>query len=123
MNRRGSSLIGILVAAVVLIVLFFVVLGMNPFGKGHEPTRADKKDTNVIAGSFARGNDAVCINNLRSCRQAIEVAKGAEGKPPASLDEMREVKSISKCPIGGEEYVYDPSTGVIRCPHPGHQKY
>jgi len=28
-----------------------------------------------------------------------------------------------KCPVGGEPYQYDPSSGRIWCIHPGHEKF
>lgn len=122
-RSAGFSLIGLLIVIVILGLAFLVVLRMNPFGGGHGPTRADKKDTNMISGSFARGRDAVCITNLQNCRQAVEMQKTTEGKPPTTFGEIPSIKSIDHCPIGNEPYVYDPGTGAVRCPHPGHEKY
>ena len=39
------------------------------------------------------------------------------------LSEMKEISSISKCPVGGEAYTYNPQTGEVHCPHPGHERY
>ena len=122
--NRGFSMIGMLVAAAIIIILFILIAnyGSNIFG-GHTPQRADKQDRTIVSGSKARANDAVCMNNIRQVKAAIEMAKSSEGKPPETLDELKLGRDLTKCPIGGEPYQYDPQTGTVHCPHPGHEKY
>ncbi|GMV37395.1 MAG: hypothetical protein AMXMBFR61_19030 [Fimbriimonadales bacterium] len=124
MREQGFSLIGsIIVVALVLVLALFFIYG-SPLWEKREPQRADKRDTNVITGSKARANDAVCMNGLRQVRYAIDMEKMSSGAPPASLQSLSGVpKEMLVCPIGGEPYQYDPGSGTVRCPHPGHERY
>jgi len=43
---------------------------------------------------------------------------------PKTLAEVRGLgNDMKQCPIGKEPYEYDPATGKVHCPHPGHEKY
>lgn len=90
--------------------------------------RKDKVGETVVGQSMARSKDAVCMNNLRQIRDAVEIAKtsGADDADalPKTLAEVRGLgNDMKQCPIGKEPYEYDPATGKVHCPHPGHEKY
>lgn len=85
--------------------------------------RADKEGETVVGQSMARAKDAVCMDNLKQIRMAIQVQQGAEEEPPPSLDGLKLPKEMLYDPIGKEPYEYDPETGKVKCPHPGHGKY
>ena len=122
--NRGSSLIGMLVAAAIVMILIIIFVKVAPdfLGAGGSP-RKDKVGHTIIGTSKARAEDAVCMTDLRQVRDAIEMAKTTEGQPPTTLSELKLPKEFGYCPIGQEPYVYDPKTGTVRCVHPGHEKY
>jgi len=61
-----------------------------------------------------------CAGNLQQIRMAIQMAT----QKPHSLSDLTNKNPTLQmtCPVGGELYKYDPSTGQIGCVHPGHQK-
>ena len=71
----------------------------------------------------AQAEDTVCRSNLNQIRMAIQMRRTTEDQPPASLEETKLGENFYKCPLGGERYQYDPSTGNVFCPHLGHEKY
>lgn len=119
----GNSLIGILVAVVILIglVLFFVFGGFGMSGASSE--RKDKVGTTIIGKSMARAKDAKCMEYLKQVRMAIEMNTSVEDEKPESLATLKLPAEVIQCPIGKEPYVYDPKTGKVMCPHPGHENY
>jgi hypothetical protein len=42
---------------------------------------------------------------------------------PASLNELGLPASMLVCPVSQQPYQYDPATGQVRCPTPGHMRY
>lgn len=114
---RGLGLIEVLVVAVLLIALAAFLLPRYLGG------RAGGK---VVRAPITVARDAVCRTDLNSVRQSIQAAAAGDpdGRPVGSLDELRELTpDLKRCPVGGEPYVYDPRTGQVRCPHPGHESY
>ncbi|MBI3721258.1 MAG: hypothetical protein HY248_01790, partial [Fimbriimonas ginsengisoli] len=70
--------------------------------------------------------DEVCKSNLSQAREAVKIARmGApDGKAPDTLEELHLGSSFTKCPIEPHEpYNYNPATGEVTCPHPGHGDY
>jgi hypothetical protein len=71
-------------------------------------------------------SSAACRSNLETVRSLVAAAKAADqnGRCPASLSDVGGVtESMTKCPLGDEPYIYDPSTGQVHCQHPGHEGY
>ena len=68
----------------------------------------------------------VCAKNLATIRQVIKTRE-AEGDPyPTNLEVVAHTleaspQDILYCPGGGGRYEYNPETGEVRCPHPGHE--
>jgi prepilin-type N-terminal cleavage/methylation domain-containing protein len=117
-SRQGFSLIEILVVMVIVVILssitYSVFFGHSknaPPGKAHNP--------------IERAHDSECINNVHQVHLAILAADAGdtEGKHPASLDELKLPKEMLSCPVGHQPYVYDPATGEVHCPYPGHEKF
>jgi hypothetical protein len=111
-------LIEILVVMVIIVILFAVVSGVlfghnknAPPGKGHTPTE--------------RAHDVECMNNVHQVHLAIMAAQAGDtdGKNPASLQELKLPAEMLTCPVGKVPYVYDPATGEVHCPYPGHEKF
>lgn len=113
---RAFTLVEILVVVVIMIVIAAVLF---PRIAGNSRTKDGKAATPT-----ARAHDVECISNLRSCRQAIEVAKaGDDTKFPSSLAELKLPSEVTHCVVSKQEYVYNPQTGEVHCPYPGHTSY
>lgn len=113
-NRRGFALIEILVVLVIILVLAGGYLGLRGKGKSNEksvPVRAMQKAESVE-----------CQSNLNQIRQSVMMDTQTGEAPPARID-TGATASISKCPISGQPYGYDPQTGKVWCTTPGHEKY
>ena len=117
---RGFSLIELLIAVLLLALL---AGGAMYYVNGGGATQTTEHGTRKVTPK-TRAHDVECQSNLRQVRMAIGMAHDGDpdAKYPASLDELRDISSIRKCPDGGENYTYDPQTGEIHCPHPGHEK-
>lgn len=124
--RRANSLVGLLAAVAIIAVLAVVLLhGQNVFGSTQgAPMRKDGKGKTILGASLARAKDAVCIEDIRQVRESLQINRDeVDNKWPATLQDLRLPPEFYKCPIGGEPYQYDPNTGVVKCVHPGHEKY
>ena len=104
----------VLVIICIMAVVYFV-------GSG-ESKRADKKGSTTVGAAILAAHDTECIEHLRQLRQSLQIA-GTSGDYPQTLEETNLGEEFYKCPLGGERYEYDPSTGKVKCPHPGHGKY
>jgi prepilin-type N-terminal cleavage/methylation domain-containing protein len=116
---RGFSLIELLVVAALLVALGGGLAYFYLGGKSGKP--GERRVT-----PLSKAHDTECLSNIRSVRQSIAAAHAgdADEKYPASLAELRELpRELRACPVGKEPYVYDPSTGEVHCPHPGHENY
>lgn len=125
--RRGSALVGTLITIAIILVLVVVFMrggcGSMLSAGGSSP-RADGKGITVPGLVKAEAQDDVCREQLAQIRQMIQVREAdADDKPPASLSCLNLPDSMLHCPIGHEAYLYDPATGTVKCPHPGHGKY
>jgi len=104
----------------ILAVGFMVGFGPNA-GKS---ARKDGLGKTIPGAARLKAVDAVCQSNLSQARQLVMVAQqSSDDNPPATLDEVPGIKSVSSCPIGKEFYTYDSTTGKVACPHPGHENY
>ncbi len=123
MNKRsGQTLVATLIVIVIMAMLA-VVLMNGSLGPG-KSARKDGLGTTIPGAAKLAARDDQCRSNLGQLRSAIMIARSnADDEPPASLDETRIGKDFYQCPIGKEAYVYDPKTGEVHCPHPGHEKY
>lgn len=123
--RRGQTLVGLLIVIAIMAVLAVAVMRPWAVGGTAKPARADGKGTTVPGLVKLKAEDTVCRSNLEQVRLAIQVATSSgEDTFPASLGELRGLpKDFLSCPLGHEPYAYDPTTGTVRCVHPGHEKY
>ncbi|MGV3615094.1 MAG: type II secretion system protein [Fimbriimonas sp.] len=127
MNRRGNSLVGMMATIAIIGVLAVGMFYGSGMLKGG-PAKSGRKDglgKTVPGMAKLSAKDTVCRNNLSQVRSAIQIAQTASGDdvPPQTLEETRIGSSFYECPIGKERYAYDPATGQVGCPHPGHEKY
>lgn len=101
-------------------VVWYITGGNNQFV---DNPRADREGKTMIGRAAATAKDSKCQNQLSQVRQGITIQQDpVENTFPENLEALR-LGSITACPIGGEAYVYDPASGMVYCPHPGHEKY
>lgn len=120
-ERGFFTLIGLLLALVIIgILLSLYGLPAGTGGAGGTGSSGDA--VTIVGGTKGRAQDVVCRNNLAQLRAAIGIQAGASGVNPPSLDGIQAGVDLA-CPEGGEPYEYDPSTGQVRCVHPGHGNF
>ncbi len=120
-TKRGQTLVAALI--VIVIILILLVVFLRPTG-GQSP-RADKKGYTVLGLARYSALDTECKSDLDQVRLALTTAKSSNGDDtfPATLEDLHIGAQFYKCPVGGERYIYDPQTGEVHCPHPGHEKF
>ncbi len=114
------------VVVIILILAIVLFKGSSVFGVagGKAPTpRKDGNGTTVLGRVRFEAKDAVCQSNLSQVRMAITLAHQSNDEFPARLEETKIGNDFYACPIGHERYTYDPATGKVTCPHPGHEDY
>lgn len=127
MNRRGHTLVGLLAAMAIIAILsvgLFYGSGMLSGGQA-KSARKDGKGKTIPGLAKLQAEDTVCRTNLGQLRAGIQIAQTNSGDdvPPQTLEETRLGAQFYSCPLGKEPYTYDPTTGQVSCPHPGHEKY
>lgn len=126
-TKNGSSLVGLLASAgiiMVCIVVFMYGSKHGLFGIGiHKSTRKDNLGITVPGAARDAALDTVCKSNLSQIRQSIAFYKESNGQPPASLKDLQLPQELLHDPIDHSAYVYDPTTGTVHCTHPGHENY
>lgn len=126
MKRGGWTLVSTLVTIALLGVLAVAVTtgGFGTLRSGETP-RADGKGKTVPGLVKAKAEDEVCRSNLGQVRQALQMAQTSseDNAFPATLEDLRLGTGFQRCPMGKEPYQYDPATGTVRCPHPGHENF
>jgi len=125
MNRiRGNSMVGLLVAVVIIMLLMVGTFYGSGMFKG-EPTsqRADGKGKTVYGAAMYSAKDSVCRNNLSQIRASLRISAIGDETLPTFLEDTKLGSQFYQCAVGGERYNYNSSTGEVSCPHPGHEKY
>jgi len=124
--QRGQTMIAsLIVMAIILILAVFLLRGYTNGHLGTGSARKDKLGNTIPGAAIAGAKDDVCRSNLSQDRAAIQIyhtTNGDEGFPP-TMDDFRLGNDFEYCPLGHEKYVYNPQTGEIHCPHPGHEKF
>ena len=115
--ERGWATIAELLVGLVIIGLLMAFLLPRYLGK----------DAGVSKSPVQRARDIECMNNLRSLRQSIDMYRIDHEGPPPNLESLASTYTsagtLFRCPVGGENYIYDANSGSVRCPHPGHERY
>jgi len=124
-RQKGQTLVATLVVVAIMAVLAVAMLRPWAVGGTAKPSRADGKGETVPGLVKLKAEDTVCQSNLSQVRSFIVIARSnADDQAPASLSEIQGLpKDFESCPLGHEPYQYDPTTGTVKCVHPGHEKY
>ena len=122
-TKRGSAILSVVGAMVIIAILAIVLMNGGFGGRDPKTLRKDGKGYTVLGAARYAAIDEVCKENLRSVRQGIQLQKTTDDANPATLEDTRIGQQFYKCPVGKEAYKYDPATGLVNCPHPGHEKY
>ncbi|MFM9872637.1 MAG: hypothetical protein ACKVQS_04120 [Fimbriimonadaceae bacterium] len=123
-NHSGNSLVGVLVAVFIVILAIVIFTTGGNFLGGKSAERADGKGETLIGKGIYRGKDATCMSNLGQLRSGITIATDpVENTFPQALEDTKLGTQFYACPVGEERYNYDPMTGIVSCPHKGHEKY
>ncbi|MDM7461145.1 MAG: hypothetical protein P3X24_005780 [bacterium] len=117
-------LVGVLVSVAILGVLLMVWLYYGSAGGASNATPATAPPPASRVGEVRQAAESVeCRNNLSQIRQAIQIRTTTEETYPASLQELGLPETMLRCPVSGQPYQYDPTTGQVRCTTPGHMSY
>lgn len=120
-ERRGFALIEILIVIVLIALLaggYFAFRGRS----GQEPPPRFPGEAQTLPGrAIQKGQSAECMNNLNQLRQMIQMGTIDTGTYPPALDPDWRV--ALQCPVSGYAYQYDPVSGKVYCPTPGHERY
>jgi hypothetical protein len=119
--RSGSaSMIGLLIStAIVLVAVWWIWL--RPAGGVEKPKRFANEATNPIGSALQRGQSVDDMNNIKQLGLAIQMEKDQTGSYPAALDPKWGIPL--KSGVSGYDYKYDPTTGRVWDPTPGHEAY
>ena len=125
--KRSFTLVSTMITIVIMAILMVVVItgGFGTFSStGRSSPRPDGKGETVLGLTKLAAQDDVCRSNLGQARAAIAVAQTAgEDSNPPSLADIKLPAKMKRCNVGGEDYIYDPASAQIKCPHPGHEKF
>lgn len=113
--RFGFTMIGLVVALAIIAILAGVVYGLVGSGGTGQ---GEKKS--IPARAIEKAESVECQSNLNQPRQAVSMQTMSGEPAPKSLEELN-LGSISKCPVSGQPYGYDPATGRVWCRE--HPKY
>ena len=122
--RRGQTLVAsLIVIAIIGILAVALMKGSGMFSGEAKSPRKDGKGTTTMGLAQYKARDEVCRSNLGQVRMSININTSTDEEHPATLQDLKLPAEFMRCPIGKEPYVYDPATGQVDCPHPGHEKY
>jgi prepilin-type N-terminal cleavage/methylation domain-containing protein len=113
--KRAFSLVELLVVIAVLAIAAAYFLprylgGTSLDGKKHK-------------SPIEAAHGVECQSYLLQVRQGINMSKINDEKLPETMAALKLPAEVTHCPVGHEEYVYDPAKGEVHCPHPGHENY
>jgi hypothetical protein len=130
MNRKAFTLVSTLVTLALIGILAVVFL---KGGFTHASARKDQKDKTLVGAVMLSAKDTKCREYLQECRQAAmtQTSFNEDDQVPGSINDLKLGSELTHCAVGKEEYIYDPHKyaetkdlkDLVRCPHPGHEKY
>jgi hypothetical protein len=113
-------MIGLLISmAIILVAVWWIWL--RPQGGVEKPKRFANEATNPIGQALQKGQSVDDLNNIKQLRMQIEMDKDQTGSYPPALDPKWGIPLKSS--VSGMDYQYDPTTGKVWDPTPGHESY
>ncbi len=115
-NSGYFTLVGL-----IIVIAIIAIIAATQFGG--KDTNGDKK---TLAGqSIDRAKDVECQSNLKQAKMAVESYKVENNDTlPSSISDLAKYGfTMNKCPVSGESYVYDATTGKVSCPTKGHENF
>ena len=117
--RSGFAMVEIMVVLIIITALAALYFGTRGKREEAEPEFEGQAQT-TLGKAVQKAESVECRNNLSQLRQMIQM-ESMEGSNPGQLDADWGV--LLRCPVSGYEYRYDPESGRVWCPTPGHQEY
>jgi len=117
-RARGFALVGLLLVVLIIGLATAVYLGL-----GRSQSDGNGEDglaTTTPGRAIEKAKSVECANNLRQLRMLIQTEMTVEGEYPRKLN-ADSGGALTHCPVSGKAYVYDPRTGRVSCPTPGHE--
>ena len=119
-KSRGFTAISMVITMAVILVLvwIFFTYGTRRGGVGVTVEGPPEQ-------AIGQAKGVVCRSNLKQVREAISMAQMGDPDQhfPRSLEELKLPADLTRCPVTGEEYGYDPATGKVWCNYPQHRGY
>ncbi|HLO98415.1 MAG TPA: prepilin-type N-terminal cleavage/methylation domain-containing protein [Fimbriimonas sp.] len=123
MKRRHAGFTLVATLIVIAIIAIATVVYINGTGDTKPTPKADGRGKTVLGNVKASAEDTQCQSNISQARQLLQVAKASDEEfMPTTVAEIPGAASVSKCPVGKEDYTLG-TDGTMKCPHPGHGKY
>lgn len=113
------------------VFFFFILLVLLTAGCSKNQTVMDPQPStpgqarSIVGKSLNAGKSSECRSQLSQLRQAVQVYRVDNEQNPASLTELNlnMPAEFYRCPVTKQDYLYDPSTGNIKCANPDHSDY
>ncbi len=121
-DSRGFGMVEILVVMIIIVGLAALYFGSRGNPEVAEPAFEGEAQT-TLGKAIQKGESVECRSNLNQFRQMIQMERmsSPDGAYPPALDNSWGLPM--KCPVSGYDYRYDPQTGKVWCPTPGHEDY
>jgi len=117
--RSGFAMVEIMVVLIIITALAALYFGTRGKGEEAEPEFEGQAQT-TLGKAVQKAESVECRSYLMQLRQMIQM-ESMQGGNPAELDPDWGVPL--RCPVSGYEYRYDPESGQVWCPTPGHEGY
>ena len=120
-SRRGQgSLLGLLIVIVIIMVAVWW-LWLRPQGSPQQKPQFEGEAQTTLGRALQKGESVQDIENLRQLRMSIQMYREQNEQNPPALDPKWGVPLT--CPVSDQPYSYDPQTGKVWDPTPGHQGF
>jgi prepilin-type N-terminal cleavage/methylation domain-containing protein len=113
-SRTGFVLIEIIVVVAIILILAGAYLGLSRKG--------GKDEKSIPARAIEKVESVECRSNLNQVRQSLQMDTATGEAAPGRLDQGV-TASVSRCPVSGQPYSYDPQAVKVWCTTPGHERY
>ncbi len=113
-------MIGLLVVmAIIIVAVWFVWI--RPHNGVEQKPRFEGEAQTPLGQALQKGQSVECQQYLLQLRSFIRMEKDSTGEYPAALDPKWGLPL--KCSVSGQPFGYDPASGRVWDPTPGHEKF